>query len=45
MTPPPVFDWHAEYTYSLGLQAFIYGFPYMYLPQVRYKWTHDARDP
>ena len=47
VTPPPaaVFDWHAEYTYSIGLQAFIYGFPYMYLAQCRYKWTHDDRDP
>ncbi len=23
------FDWRAEYAYALGLQAFIYGFPYM----------------
>ena len=36
VTPPAaaVFDWHAEYTYSHGVQAFIYGFPYMYLAQV-----------
>ena len=47
VTPPPaaVFDWQAEYTYSIGLQAFIYGFPYLYLAQCRYKWTHDDRDP
>ena len=29
----PVFDWQAEYAYSYGLQAFIYGFPYVYLAQ------------
>ena len=40
-----VFDWQAEYAYSLGVQAFIYGFPYLYLAQVRYKWTHDDHDP
>jgi hypothetical protein len=47
VTPPAaaVFDWHAEYTYSVGVQAFIYGFPYLYLAQCRYKWTHDDRDP
>jgi hypothetical protein len=32
-------DWRAEYTYSLGLQAFIYGFPYVYSAQVRYNWV------
>ena len=42
---PAVFDWNAEYTYSHGVQAFIYGFPYLYLAQVRYKWTHDDSDP
>jgi hypothetical protein len=40
-----VFDWHAEYAYSLGLQAFIYGFPYVYGAQCRYKWTNQPRDP
>jgi hypothetical protein len=38
-------DWHSEYAYSLGLQAFIYGFPYVYSSQIRYKWTNDPRDP
>ncbi len=32
-----VFDWQAEYAYSLGVQAFIYGFPYVYSAQCRYK--------
>ena len=41
----PVFDWQAEYAYSYGLQAFIYGFPYVYLAQCRYKWTNEPRDP
>jgi len=32
-------DWHSEYAYSLGLQAFIYGFPYIYYAQLRHKWV------
>ena len=44
-TAAAVFDWDAEYAYSLGVQAFIYGFPYLYLAQCRYKWTNEPRDP
>jgi hypothetical protein len=39
------FDWRAEYAYALGLQAFIYGFPYMYMAQLRYSWTTQPRNP
>jgi uncharacterized membrane protein len=42
--PPPVFDWHAEYAYSLALQAFIYGLPYVYNAMTRYKWTNVQQD-
>jgi hypothetical protein len=42
---PSVFDWQAEYAYSLGLQAFIYGFPYIYNALTRYKWTNIPQDP
>lgn len=42
---PAVFDWQAEYAYSLGLQAFIYGFPYVYNAYTRYKWTNISQDP
>ena len=39
-------DWHGEYAYSLGLQAFIYGFPYIYNAQLRHKWVTDSdHDP
>ena len=38
-------DWHSEYAYSLGLQAFIYGFPYIYNAQIRHKWVTEPRDP
>jgi hypothetical protein len=37
--PSPVFDWQGEYTYSLAVQALIYGFPYVYGAQTRYKWV------
>ena len=42
---PLVFDWQAEYAYSLGLQAYIYGFPYVYNAYTRYKWTNIPQDP
>lgn len=32
-------DWRAEYAYSTGLQAFIYGFPYIYNAKVRHQWV------
>ncbi len=38
-------DWKAEYAYSAGLQAFIYGFPYIYNAQVRHKWVTQPRNP
>ncbi len=31
--------------YSIGLQAFIYGFPYIYNAQIRHKWVTQPRDP
>ncbi|MFN8498529.1 MAG: DUF1254 domain-containing protein [Anaerolineae bacterium] len=42
---PAVFDWQAEYAYSLAVQAFIYGFPYVYNAFTRYKWTNIPQDP
>jgi hypothetical protein len=32
-------DWREEYAYSLGLQAYIYGFPWVFLPQLRWQWV------
>lgn len=37
-------DWRAEYAYSTGLQAFIYGFPYIYNAQIRHQWVTQPRD-
>ena len=38
-------DWRSEFAYSAGLQAFIYGFPYIYNAQVRHKWVTGPRNP
>jgi hypothetical protein len=38
-------DWEKEYAYSLGLQAFIYGFPYIYNAEIRHKWVTQPEDP
>jgi hypothetical protein len=38
-------DWKAEYAYTAGMQAFIYGFPYIYNAQIRHDWVTKERDP
>ncbi len=41
--PAPVTDdWREQYAYSVGVQAYIYAGPLLYLTQLRYKWTTDA---
>lgn len=40
-----VHDWRAEYAYTAGMQAFIYGFPYIYNAQLRHDWVTTPRDP
>ena len=40
--PPAKFDWREQYAYSLGLQAYVYGFPLIYLSELRHKWATDA---
>jgi hypothetical protein len=41
--PAPVAeDWREQYAYSVGVQAYIYALPLLYLTQLRYKWTTDA---
>ncbi|WBP84616.1 DUF1254 domain-containing protein [Kitasatospora cathayae] len=32
-------DWRHEYAYTLGEQAFVYGFPYIYNARLRYDWV------
>ena len=38
-------DWKAEYACTTGMQAFIYGFPYIYNAQLRHDWVTSKRDP
>lgn len=38
-----VTDWRREYAYTLGEQAFVYGFPYIYNAGLRHRWV--ARQP
>lgn len=38
-------DWKAEYAYTAGMQALIYGFPYIYNAQIRHAWVTKKRDP
>ena len=42
---PQPLDWKAEYAYTAGMQAFIYGFPYIYNAKLRHDWVTQARDP
>lgn len=45
-TPEPgPADWRAEYAYTAGVQAFVYGFPYIYYAQLRHAWVTSKRDP
>jgi len=39
---PALDGWEEEYAYSLGLQAYVYGFPWIYLTQLRWLWTTEA---
>ena len=37
---PTQTDWREEYAYTLGVQAYIYAFPLLYMSQLRYDWTN-----
>src|SRR6266700_6545168 len=38
-------DWRAEYAYATGVQAFIYGFPYIYNARLRHNWVTGPAGP
>ena len=46
-TPPPAdkFDWREEFAYTAGVQAFVYGFPYIYNAKLRHDWVTKKQDP
>jgi hypothetical protein len=41
----PATDWREEYAYTLGTQAYIFGYPWVYLAQIRYGWVTQPRNP
>ncbi|SDR64341.1 Protein of unknown function [Rhizobiales bacterium GAS113] len=38
-------DWREQYAYALGMQAYIYGFPYVYMSEVRWGQVAQKVDP
>ncbi|MGX1370220.1 hypothetical protein RKD19_005579 [Streptomyces canus] len=43
--PQTVSDWRREYAYTLGEQAYVYGFPYIYNAELRHGWVTEPPDP
>jgi hypothetical protein len=43
--PVPASEWRENYAYTLGVQAYVYGFPWVYLPTLRYLWVTQPMDP
>ncbi len=37
-------DWREAFAYTAGVQAFVYGFPYIYYAQLRHAWVTHKRD-
>ena len=38
-------DWREQYAYTLVMQAYIFGFPYVYLPTLRWDWVTRPKSP
>jgi hypothetical protein len=36
-------DWRERYAYTLGMQAYVFGFPYVYLPSLRWDWVTQPK--
>jgi hypothetical protein len=37
-------NWREQYAYTLGVQAFVYGFPWLSLPALRWRWVTQQDD-
>ena len=35
--------WREDYAYSLGIQAYVFGFPWVYLPTIRWSWVTQPK--
>jgi len=44
-TAPDPEAWRENYAYTLGVQAYIFGFPYVNLPTYRWQWVTQAPPP
>lgn len=42
IAPSKATDWREDYAYSLGIQAYIFGFPWIFLPEIRWKWVTQS---
>ena len=40
--PPPGLPWEQLYAAALGQEAYVWGFPWLYLTQICWLWTSDA---
>lgn len=38
-------DWRETYAYAQGMQAYVFGFPYIYLPSLRWDWVTQPKPP
>ena len=38
-------NWREDYAYNLGVQAYIFSFPWSYMQQLRYDWVTKPIDP
>jgi hypothetical protein len=32
-------DWREDYAYTLGVQTYIFSFPWVFLPKIQYQWV------
>lgn len=37
-------DWREDYAYTLGMQAYIFSYPWVFLPNIRYAWVVGNKD-
>lgn len=38
-------EWREQYAYTLGMQAYVFGFPYVYLSSLRWDWVTQPKPP
>jgi len=43
--PEAEVSWREQYAYSVGMAAYPYTLPYLYMSQLRFMWTNIPRDP